>query len=710
GASDGAGGRAGGDAAAAARIRPSRSRVSLRTRLIAWSTLPGLAIFAAGVGLALTWRAEAGSLPPHAVSLVALLGLGAVVPMLVVAVGIRRITGPLAAVVAASRRMAAGDFGQQVEVPTGDELEVLADQFNRMAAQLQASYAALEAREAARTRELSTLLQISHELTSTLALDPLLTLILDQSRAVIDSAGAAALTLDDDVLRFRAYRGPELAEDALAARFPVKGGVGQRIVDSRAPLIVADIRAEDGDDELSATTRRRLRDAVPYLRGFLGVPLVIKDQAIGILVFLHDQPDHFKTAHAELAMAFAAQAAAAIENARLFTAEQHRAEQFRVLSNVGRRVTSLLSVDDIISETVRSIRQAFGYHHVHIGLREGDELVYRASAGIMGDEPCRWCDEQRLRLGQDGISGWVAATGEPYLAQDVSRDPRFLPMIPDQNGSELVVPIKVKGRVIGVLDVDSEVVNAFDDTDAAVLQALASQVAVAIENARLYERAQHAAALEERQRLARELHDSVSQALYGMALGTRTARTLLDRDLPDAAALRAALAPPLDYVLSLAEAGLAEMRALIFELRPESLANEGLVAALEKQAAALRARHGLAVSTALSDEPEVSLDVKEALYRIAQEALHNVAKHARATRVSLRLAQSGGRLRLTVRDDGRGFDPAGLFPGHLGLQSMRERAAAIGGTLGIESAPGKGTTVRVEVEGEGGADAPIGRG
>jgi signal transduction histidine kinase len=150
-------------------------------------------------------------------------------------------------------------------------------------------------------------------------------------------------------------------------------------------------------------------------------------------------------------------------------------------------------------------------------------------------------------------------------------------------------------------------------------------------------------------------------------------------------------------VLNLAEAGLAEMRALIFELRPESLATEGLVAALEKQAAALKARHAIEADLALGDEPDVSLAVKEALYRIAQEALHNVVKHARASRVELGLTRDAEALSLELRDDGVGFDPTGEFPGHLGLRSMRERMAALGGTLEIESAPGRGTRTRATI-------------
>jgi signal transduction histidine kinase len=204
----------------------------------------------------------------------------------------------------------------------------------------------------------------------------------------------------------------------------------------------------------------------------------------------------------------------------------------------------------------------------------------------------------------------------------------------------------------------------------------------------LSEQAQQLAALQERQRLARELHDSVSQGLYGISLGAHTAREALDSDPGEAIA-------PLEYVIVLTEACLAEMRALIFELRPESLASEGVIAAITKQVAVLRTRYKLSVDVQLVEEPPLSLERKQALYRITQEALHNIVKHACASTVTLRLARQEGELILEVCDDGKGFDPTGPFPGHLGLLSMQERAAQMGGNCTIESAPAQGTFFRV---------------
>jgi signal transduction histidine kinase len=248
------------------------------------------------------------------------------------------------------------------------------------------------------------------------------------------------------------------------------------------------------------------------------------------------------------------------------------------------------------------------------------------------------------------------------------------------------LPLVARGRALGAVFFCFLPGREPGEDERTFLRAIADQAAIAVENAGLLVEAREKAALEERQRLARELHDSVSQALYGIALGTQTAQERLEEGQPGAR-------EPLDYVLSLAEAGMAEMRALIFELRPESLEQEGLVAALGKQVAALEARHGVAVEDDLCEEPPVPLPVKEAIYRIAQEAMHNTVRHARAKNVGVDLVCGPEMSSVEIRDDGLGFDAGADFPGHLGLRSMRERAARLGGTLEVLSAPGSGTTV-----------------
>jgi signal transduction histidine kinase len=256
--------------------------------------------------------------------------------------------------------------------------------------------------------------------------------------------------------------------------------------------------------------------------------------------------------------------------------------------------------------------------------------------------------------------------------------------------SEMAVPMTVGSYLIGVLDVQANVVQHYTHSEVLVMHTLADLLAVAIQNIRLYEQAQEAAAYEERNRLARELHDSVSQALYGIALGARTARALLDRS-PER------LQGPLDYILSLAEAGLMEMRALIFDLRVDSIQEEGLIAALAKQTASLGARHNIRMLTEFCPEPNLSIDVKEALYWIAREALHNTIKHAQAQCIQVKVATDHEALYVEIVDDGLGFDASSDFPGHLGLKNIRERAARLNGTLDLTSARGKGTAIRVRV-------------
>jgi signal transduction histidine kinase len=280
------------------------------------------------------------------------------------------------------------------------------------------------------------------------------------------------------------------------------------------------------------------------------------------------------------------------------------------------------------------------------------------------------------------------------LAPEADLDPRALPVEGRVAAGVLTLPLRVRERTVGALRVAAPEAAAWDEERRRLVAAIAAQAAVAIENVRLYERARDEAADDERRHLARELHDSVSQALYAIVLGGHAALKHVDRD--PAKARRA-----LDTVVELAEAALAEMRALIFELRPEALADVGLAAALHRQLDGLELRHKLATDRALETLPDLPFGHQQTLLRVVQEALHNVVKHARAERVAVRArvedGAGGSALRLEVADDGVGFDPHGPFPGHLGLTSMRERLTDLGGRLEIDSARGAGTVLRAHV-------------
>jgi signal transduction histidine kinase len=253
------------------------------------------------------------------------------------------------------------------------------------------------------------------------------------------------------------------------------------------------------------------------------------------------------------------------------------------------------------------------------------------------------------------------------------------------------VPLVVHGRIIGILSIANSQPRAFGERDAVLGLGIARQAAVAIENARLHERARQAAVLEERQRLARELHDSVTQALYGISLYAEAAgRALADGETePVAANLR--------EIGATTREALAETRLLLFELRPPLLEEQGLAAALQARLQAVEARAGLEVAFECHGQERLAPDKEQELFRLAQEALNNVLKHAHARRVKLCLDLSGDRAVLEVTDDGVGFEPARSGRGGFGLAGMRERAERLRGTVRVESAPGAGTRVRAEV-------------
>jgi signal transduction histidine kinase len=221
---------------------------------------------------------------------------------------------------------------------------------------------------------------------------------------------------------------------------------------------------------------------------------------------------------------------------------------------------------------------------------------------------------------------------------------------------------------------------------------LAAHASIAITNARLYEQSRELSVLAERNRLALELHDAVSQRLFSLVLTAEAAGELMDRD-------QAAAREQVDKLQVLAQQALDELRSLIFELRPPDVERDGLCGALRKHVGVLRRlQPGAQIGIELDDNIGLDPARDRELLRIAQEALHNAARHAHADHIELRLERGDGRLLLEVRDDGEGFDPddAELRSKRLGLTSMEERAERLGGRLEIRSARGAGTTVRLE--------------
>jgi nitrate/nitrite-specific signal transduction histidine kinase len=368
---------------------------------------------------------------------------------------------------------------------------------------------------------------------------------------------------------------------------------------------------------------------------------------------------------------------------------ERRAIQMETSARVSRELTSILNIDDLLDQVVELIRDAFHYYHVHIFLldQNGDHLILRASTSpTVPEHHC-------IAVNGRSINGRAIRRGEAMLVNAVKDDAGYLADqgLPDVE-SELVAPLRLADQVIGTLDVQSAELNAFTEQDLLVIQSLGDQIAVAIENARLYDRSQELAVLEERTRLARELHDSVTQSMYSVVLLTEGWRRSMD------SAGKAQVEEYLARIGEINQQALKEMRLLIHELRPPVLEEDGLLGALHQRLEAVEKRAGVNARLIADAIVQFPHPVEEGLYRIAQEALNNALKHAVATNVAVRLTTDNGVTVLEVEDDGRGFvvDSAD-GRGGMGLANMRERARRLGGSLAILSDPGRGTIVRATV-------------
>ena len=459
------------------------------------------------------WSSVTQAIRPFSRFMMILLALGVIVPVALVALGVRRITQPVAQLTRAAQEIAEGDFSRVIDVGTGDELETLARQFNAMAAELRASYAHLEQRVADRTQELLTLNAVSAVVSQSLDLGEVM---------------GAALTKTLETMGMEA-----------GAAFLLAGG-----------------------ESLSLIARQGLSET-----------------------FVEHVQD--MTLHQSIAAEAVWQAAPVVRE-----------------------------LDDYPEGALRD------------ALRE------------------------------EGLQSVIS------------------------------VPLMARGEALGVLNLATRTPRTMSSEERSLLASVGQQAGLAVENARLYEEAESAAAAAERSRLARELHDAVSQTLFSASMIADVLPRLWQRN-PEEAERR------LQDLRRLTRGAMAEMRTLLWELRPAALVETDLNELLGQLCAAVAGRAH--VEVILETEPAGSLsdDVKVALYRITQEALNNVVKHAEASRVTVGLRSRDGDIELCIRDNGRGFGPEDVPPGHLGLRSIRERAESIGAKLDLNSRPGEGTVVIV---------------
>jgi signal transduction histidine kinase len=366
----------------------------------------------------------------------------------------------------------------------------------------------------------------------------------------------------------------------------------------------------------------------------------------------------------------------------------------REVSDAVLAVASNLGVEEVLQRLVDVSRGLVNARYAALGLPNGEGgfdqfLTTGMSVELVG------------QLGPlpetHGLLGAMLEARESYRTADIQRDPRFRGWWPAGHPSMrsfLGVPILAAEEVIGAFYLtDKEDAPEFSAEDQELIELLAAHAAIAVTNARLYERSRELSILDERNRLALELHDVLSQKLFALSLAAESADTLLDVD-------RAAARAQIDRLRELSQEALEELRYLILELRPPELERDGLATTLRKHVEVLRrVQAGVPeLELELDGEPPAEADRDRELLRIAQEALNNALRHAGATRVVLRLQAANGRLVLEVRDDGIGFDPGakGLRAQRLGLTSMEQRARRLAGRLEITSASGAGTTVRLE--------------
>lgn len=553
--------------------------------------------------------------------------------------------------------------------------------------------ARLFAAEQQRRQQAETLRIAAAAVGSTLDLPAVLETILAQLQRVVSYTSATVQLREGDAVRVIAERGFPSDVEVIGLRFPLDGEhPNARVIEAAETVRVSDAQREYADFRA---------DMMQHIRSWMGVPLCYAGQAIGMITMDRPTLNAFTAADAQLASSFAQQAALAIENARLFAAEQQRRRQSEALRKGALALTEPLAPDAVLRRIVQQATELMETPlcTIYEVDQETDQLMIRYTWGdVVSPSAQRVIAPADLgaKIGRHIVEAAIQAHHAISVSDVLDHGWQTRLDLHDQPAttlpfrSALAAPMLVQGRTYGGIVVFYSALRSFSADEVQLIDIFADQAALALEHARLVDQSRRLAALEERQRIARDLHDSVSQTLFSLTLASQAARTTVEND-------GAGVAGMLQTVQELASGALAEMRALIFELRPGALHEAGLAAAIERFVGGFRSRTGIAISLDL-DSRRLPPAVEEALYRITGEALANVGKHASASQVVVTLARTGAGVELTVRDDGRGFDQGQPITGdHMGQRTMQERAAALGGSCTVQSCPGDGTTVVVRV-------------
>lgn len=539
-------------------------------------------------------------------------------------------------------------------------------------------------------RRLSSLNHVAAALAENMELDRLLEVALDSVLATMRIEAGVICTLDKEQEELVAACQRGLSE-ALVERVKRRklgdDPIGAQVVRTGRPVVMERIF---DDPRVSEQAKKE------GIRSALSIPLQAKGEVTGVLAIVSHQERRFSPAEVETLTNLGNQLGIAIRNAVLHERAQRTNKDLATLLAVGRAASSTLHLTELLRRATDTVLEVTGVEAAEVWIVEGPDVVMYVHRGVLA---AAFLERNRFPVGE-GFPGIVAQSGTPLITHDLPEDPRFLRQAVKEAGFHTFCawPLLRHGNVIGVLAAAARSPDALAHaSDLRLLEGIAEHLSVAVENALLHQQVQDAAIVEERERIAHELHDNLAQVLGYINTHILAIRTLL-RDTAVASALG-----QLDEMQGAVQQLYADVREGILGLKSSPGKAEGLLDTLEEYMERYQSMADFPIVLEVTPEAR-HLRLHHAseiqLVRIIQEALSNIRKHARASRAVIRLTATGNELRVEVCDDGVGFDPsARLSAGwpRFGLQTMRERSQAVGGTFTVESTPGRGTTVVVTV-------------
>jgi signal transduction histidine kinase len=526
------------------------------------------------------------------------------------------------------------------------------------------------------------LLEAGLALSSELSLPAILQRIVDLAGDLTGARyGALGVLGPDGIITEFITTGVTEAERAAIGHIPVGRGILGVLIEDATPLRLREI-AEDPRSVGFPTNH-------PPMRSFLGAPVSARGQVFGNLYLTEKQDAEAFTDQDEQALVMlAGQAGVAIENARLYQEAQDRARRLEAVREIATAILAGTDPDQVLGLVARHARELVGADLATLAVPAGPgELLVGAADGLHAEELAGTTFPI-----EGSVSGEVIQTGKTVAVADAAADQRVRqPALRAGGiGPALFAPLTVRGSVLGTLLVANATGGRpFGAADVQLTETFAEQAAVAVEHARLQQELGRLAVLEDRERIAKELHDGVIQALFAVGLGLQGS-AMLARD-PDLQRRIGGAVEELDRVIG-------DLRNYIFGLRPGILADRQLDQALRQIGEELEQKTGVVTVVEVDPAAAAALaGVAAEVVQLAREALSNVSRHAQATTCRVSLYEDAGTVVLEIDDDGQGFDPATARPGGQGLGNLRARAQALGGQVELDSRLGEGTRIRVQL-------------